>query len=78
MSSARELAKHDQVLESVLFYNEGESIDNYGPKPYLVRYYLAADSRKELDDTTQYFFDNLHITATDGSDVNMAFILCKD
>ncbi len=78
MSSARELAKHDQVLESVLFYNEGESIDNYGPKPYLVRYYLAAESRKELDDITQYFFDNLHITATDGSDVNMAFILCKD
>ena len=77
-TSARELARNDHVIESVLFYNEGETIDNYGPKPYLVRYYLTAESQQEIDAVTQDFFEDLHIKATDGSDVNMKFILYKD
>ena len=77
-TSARELAQDSHVIESVLFYNEGETIDNYGPKPYLARYYLTAESQEEIDAVTQHFFDDMHIAATDGSDVNAKFILYKD
>lgn len=77
-TSARELAQDSHVIESVLFYNEGETIDNYGPKPYLARYYLTAESQEEIDAVTQRFFDDMHIAATDGSDVNAKFILYKD
>lgn len=77
-TSARELAQDSHVIESVLFYNEGETIDNYGPKPYLARYYLTAESQEGIDAVTQHFFDNMHIAATDGSDVNAKFILYKD
>lgn len=77
-TSARKLAQDSHVIESVLFYNDGETIDNYGPKPYLARYYLTAESQEEIDAVTQHFFDDMHIAATDGSDVNAKFILYKD
>ena len=77
-SVARELVKDPHVIESVLFYNEGETIDNYGPKPYLARYYIAADSREEIDEVTKYFFEHMHIASTDGGKVDVPFILEQD
>lgn len=77
-SRLRELAKDPHVQESVLFYNDGEVIDNYGPKPYLARYYLSADSREELDRVTEQFFKNIIVTAADGSRIDVPFILEKD
>ena len=65
-------------LEASLFYEDGEVIDNYGPKPYLVRYYLLADSRQDIDEKTQYFFDHMRVTAADGSRVDCEFIMEKD
>lgn len=70
-----ELAKDPHVIEAVPFYNEGEVIDNYGPKPYMVRYYLMANSREELDDVTEKFFEKMHVEADDGSEIAKKFIL---
>lgn len=70
-----ELAKNSHVIEALPFYKEGETIDNYGPKPYMVRYYLMADSREELDDVSEMFFEKMHVKATDGSEIAKKFIL---
>lgn len=77
-SRMRELAKDPHVLESVLFYEDGETIDNYGPKPYLCRYYLQAGSREELDRVTARFFETARVTAPDGSRVDVPFLLEQD
>lgn len=70
-----ELAKEPHVVEALTFYKEGETIDNYGPKPYMARYYLMADSRAELDAVSEYFFRNMHVSATDGSEIAKKFVL---
>lgn len=73
-----ELAEDNHVIEMTDFYKEGDKIDNYGPNPYLVRYYLKADSREELDEITDYFFKNMKVIDEDGCDLSKRFILFKD
>lgn len=70
-----ELAKNPHVYEFIPFYKDGEEIDNYGSKSYLVRYYLTGDSREEVDNVTQEFFDKFHVEGADGKEVAYKFIL---
>lgn len=74
----QELATDDHVLESWFFYKEGETVDNYSAKSYLVRYYIAADTRDELDKATEFFFRHSCVISNDGSRVDIPFILEKD
>ena len=78
LSVCRKLAQDPHVVESIIFYNEGEIVDNYGPHPYLARYYVAADSREELDAVTGRFYDEMYVAADDGSRVDRPFILERD
>lgn len=77
-SNAAVLAKDPHVIEYVQFYNDGEAVDNYGPKPYLSRYYISADSREEIDAVTQRFFRDMQVVATDGSKVDVPFTMEQD
>ena len=70
----RELAEDPHTLKTSMFYEDGETIDNYSSKPYLVRYYVGANSRQELDATTQMFFDKMYVPAVDGDRVDMPFV----
>lgn len=63
---ADELAEDPHVLEAIKYYRDGEKIDNYGPNPYLVRYYIAAESRQELDRIAAEFFEKMYIEDTEG------------
>ena len=72
------LAKDEHVLEAKLFYKNGETIDNYGSKPYLVRYYIKATSRKELDRVTENFFKKAFVAAVGGSRADIPFVLEQD
>lgn len=76
-SKILELGKNSHVKECIVFYNEGDIIDNYGPRPYLSRYYIQADSREELDFVTQDFFDKFSVLSEDGSEISRKFILEK-
>jgi carbamoylphosphate synthase large subunit len=64
-----ELAKHPAVCKPWIFYNEGETIIEHGPNPYAALYYIEAPSRKELDEITDYFYDNISITTSDGEEI---------
>lgn len=59
---ARELSKTPGVAETWLFYRDNEEIIKHGPNPYVARYYITADTRREIDDLTRYFFDHMSIT----------------
>ena len=77
-SRMRELTCDPHVLEHILFYKDGETIDNYGPKPYLARYYIGADTREELDNVTESFFKQAYVAAQDGDRIDLPFILERD
>ncbi len=78
LSVCRELAEHPSVLESVIFYKEGETIDQYGPNPYLARYYIQGESRQACDALTKTFFEKMYVPAVDGTRVDIPFILQED
>lgn len=78
MSCCEQLGKEPEVLECKTFYCGGETVDNYSPKPHLVRYYLHADSREKLDQLTQHFFSQMSVPGTDGEDVDYKLILETD
>lgn len=69
------LGQDPHVLETVKYYKDGETIDNYGPNPYLARYYIASDSREELDRIAEEFFEKMYVEDTDGGDCSERFIL---
>lgn len=78
LSCCEKLGREPGVLECKIFYQDGETVDTYGPHPYLVRYYLEADSREELDKATEHFFEKMSVPGTDGCDVDYKFVLEKD
>lgn len=78
MSVCRELARDPHVIESQLYYSEGEKIDNYGANPYLVRYYVKAPSRQEVDEVTERFFSRMRVTDASGDRIDVPFIMEKD
>lgn len=69
LSIAKELAHHPAVVKPWIFYQPGENVIAHGPNPYVALYYICAESRKELDEITEYFFTTLHIADPEGEDV---------
>ena len=78
MSKLHEVAKDPHVLESLFFYKDGETVDNYGSRSYLTRLYVGADTREELDRVTQWMYEENYVPAQDGSRVDYPFILERD
>jgi len=69
LSCAYELQKDSHVVESILFYREGETVDNFGSKPYFARYYITADNREELDTVTKKFFKEMKVYSSSGENI---------
>lgn len=67
--SARKLASMEGVKEAWLFYEDGEQIVKFGPKPYAARYYITAESRKELDRLTEEIYKKISMTDECGREV---------
>lgn len=67
--AAREIAAMDEVVFSQIFYQDGERIVQHGPNPYVVRYYITADSRQDLDRITEEIFRRISVTADDGTEI---------
>lgn len=78
LSVCRDLASHPDVVQSNIYYQEGETIDNFGPKPYLARYYIISKSRSEVNALTQEFFSRMYVPATDGERADLPFIIEED
>lgn len=70
----RELARDPAVWSTLMFYEDGETIDNYS-RSYLVRYYIGAETRRELDEITSRFFEKMYVPATDGGRLDIPFVM---
>ena len=68
-SKAHELALTPGVVDSWLFYREGEEIVLHGANPYVVRYYIKGKTREEIDALTEKFFREMSITDANGIEV---------
>lgn len=66
------------IEQYIPYYNEGETIDNYGPHSYFTSLFIKADSREELDEITEYIFKNASATADDGTELLIPFVLETD
>lgn len=66
---AYELAQEPAVIKPWIFYEDGEEVIAYGPNPYLALYYIAADSRKKLDEISESFFEKMSMTDPDGKEI---------
>lgn len=59
---AQKLSKLPGVAETWLFYSPHEKIVLHGSNPYVARYYIIGNSRREIDELTEYFFQHMSIT----------------
>ena len=66
---AHALAAVPGVLDSWIFYREGEEVVQHGANPYVVRYYIGADTREEVDEMTRHFFKEISVTDANGIEV---------
>lgn len=76
-SSGKELAKNENVIEAIFFYEDGEVIDNYGPKPYFSRFYITGKTRKDVDRLTDNIYQNYTVKDADGNEILVRHILEK-
>jgi len=78
LSRAYKLRKDSHVVESILFYREGETVDNFGFRPYFARYYITADNREALDAVTKKFFREMKVYSSSGENIVTELHLQED
>ena len=71
-SALRDLASAAGVTESVLFNQEGETAVPFGPRQYFARYYLQADTEKEIISEEEYVL--AHASALDQNGEELLFL----
>lgn len=69
LSVAEQLTQHPNVIKPWIFYHTGENVIAHGVNPYFALYYIAAQSRQELDEVTDYFFRVMHVSDSDGGEL---------
>lgn len=68
-TKARSLARLPHVCSFCAFYHDGEQIIPHGPNPYVLRYYLNAETRPEIDALTARIFREADVTDMHGHSV---------
>lgn len=59
--AAYDIAEWPEVLESQIFYEEGEPVVVHGPNPYMARYFITGKTRAYIDNVTKKIFDAMTI-----------------
>lgn len=68
-SKADHLGTLPQIKDYWAFYSSGEEIIPHGPNPYVLRYYISGDSRQDIDQLTEFIFENADVTDASGQSV---------
>lgn len=68
-SAARSLGEETSVVKPWIFYEDGETVVEYGPNPYMALYYIQADARNELDRSTEKFYRKMSIRDPEGREI---------
>ncbi|MGI6010585.1 MAG: ATP-grasp domain-containing protein [Ruminococcus sp.] len=67
--AAYDIAEWPEVMESQIFYEEGEPVGIHGPKPYMARYCITGKKRAYIDNITQKIFDAMTIKDFQGREL---------
>ncbi len=69
MDNVFELCRFEKLTDDIVFYNEGETVNNSGNKSYFSTFSFTADDKEELDATTRYFYDKMKVYSEDGENI---------
>lgn len=68
-SKAFQLAEIPGVEMAQVFYEEGETVVQHGPNPYVARYYITGENREEVDRLTDKIFKEMSVLDEKGQEV---------
>ena len=69
MSSVYSLCKEEKLTDDIIFYNEGETVDNNSSRSYFASFLLKADNMDELNTVTRLFYEKLKVYSPDGENI---------
>jgi biotin carboxylase len=69
MDKVTGLCRHEALTDNLLFYNEGDIVDNNSYKSYFATFSVQADTKEKLDDITDYFRNEMSVMSSDGDEV---------
>ena len=67
--AAYDIAEWPEVMESQIFYKEGEPVVAHGPNPYMARYFITGKNRAYIDNVTKKIFDAMSIKDFQGKEL---------
>ena len=67
--AAYDIAEWPEVMESQIFYKEGEPVVAHGPNPYMARYFITGKNRAYIDNVTKKIFDAMSIKDLQGKEL---------
>lgn len=67
--AANEIAEWPEVLNSQIFYEEGDPVGIHGPQPYMARYCISGKERAYIDNVTKKIFDAMSIKDFQGREL---------
>lgn len=67
--AAYDIAEWPEVVESQIFYKEGEPVVAHGPNPYMARYFITGKNRAYIDNVTKKIFDAMSIKDFQGKEL---------
>lgn len=67
--AAIDISEWPEIVESQLFYQEGEAVEMHGPYPYFARYDITGRTRPYIDHLTQRIFDAMSAKDPNGQEL---------
>ena len=78
MDNVYRLCTHDKLTDNLIFYNEGETVDNSSFRSYFATFSFAADSIAEMEEITRYFADNMKVFSVNGENIIYPIVIDND
>ncbi len=69
MDNVFHLCEFDKLTDNIIFYNEGDVVDNNSYRSYFATFSFVSKSINELDEITDYFSRNLMVYSENGENI---------
>lgn len=69
MDNVYSLCKEEKLTDDIVFYNEGDTVDNSSNRSYFATFSFTADDMDELDSVTRLFYDKMKVYSPDGDNI---------
>ena len=69
MDNVYSLCKFSNLIDDIIFYNEGDTVDNNSSRSYFASFSFTAKDKHEMNEITKYFFDNMIVYSEDKNNI---------